>query len=258
MPQIAEAYGSLLAEMGEEDQAIAVLRKVVSMSPDEGHEKYMYLGQLLEGEEAVAMTRKGIEVLQRLLDRTIADEGEAGKKEEGHAKVDKEEEEEEEEAADMDGVERDGQDGDEDEDAGPVSVEDLRGGLCSALCSLAEMVMEQAESLDPGSEVCEEVEALLRRATATCSSSPEPGQALASLRYEQGRPEEALGLLRGSMKLWFKEDAEEGEEGGEEAMEDEEDEGGVLPSYEFRFECAKLLLELDDHTDTAVAVRSPL
>ena len=110
-----------------------------------------------------------------------------------------------------------------------------------------------------------QVEALLARASSTCSSSPEPGQALASLRYEQGRPEEALGHLRGSMKLWFRAGEEAAADGGAEegegagagaAMDLESDEGDPedLPSYEFRFECAKLLLELDDSTETAIAV----
>jgi Flp pilus assembly protein TadD len=61
--QVAEAYGSLLAEMGDEEKAVSVLMKVVALSPEEGHEKYLYLGQLLEGEEAVTMTRKGSSTL---------------------------------------------------------------------------------------------------------------------------------------------------------------------------------------------------
>lgn len=43
------------------------------------------------------------------------------------------------------------------------------------------------------------------------------------------------------------------EEGSEEGEEDEE-----LPSYEFRFECAKLLLELDDTTEVAIEVLEDL
>jgi hypothetical protein len=36
--------------------------------------------------------------------------------------------------------------------------------------------------------------------------------------------------------------------------EDEEDDDNSMPSYEFRFECAKMLLELDDTTETAIQV----
>jgi kinesin family protein 5 len=42
------------------------LQKAVALSPDTGFEKYMYLGQLLEGEEAVAATQKGVELLQQV------------------------------------------------------------------------------------------------------------------------------------------------------------------------------------------------
>ncbi len=39
---------------------------------------------------------------------------------------------------------------------------------------------------------------------------------------------------------------------------DGEDEEDDIPSFEFRFECAKLLLELDESTETAVGVLSAL
>ena len=35
----------------------------MSLSPDEGHAKYLYLGQLTSGEEAIAHLTKGIEIL---------------------------------------------------------------------------------------------------------------------------------------------------------------------------------------------------
>jgi hypothetical protein len=46
---------------------------------------------------------------------------------------------------------------------------------------------------------------------------------------------------------------------GTEATQDEdahEAGGDGLPSYEFRLECCKLLIELDESTDTAIEVRS--
>lgn len=45
----------------------------------------------------------------------------------------------------------------------------------------------------------------------------------------------------------------DGSDSGSE-WEDEDDEDDGLPSYEFRFECAKMLLELEDTVDTAIQV----
>ena len=162
---MAEAYGSLLAEMGEEEQAISVLRKVVALSPEEGHEKYLYLGQLLEGDEAVAMTRKGVDLLQLLLDQAQAEAagsagGEGGIS--GRQKTEKrggdDDDEDEEADEDMAGVEKGEVGEEEEEEDGPPTVEELSQGLCAALCSLAEMVMGQAEDgLEAGGTACTEV-----------------------------------------------------------------------------------------------------
>lgn len=38
----------------------------MQLSPDVGFEKYMYLGQLLEGQQALAATQKGVELLQQV------------------------------------------------------------------------------------------------------------------------------------------------------------------------------------------------
>lgn len=43
------------------------LQRAVQLSPDTGFEKYMYLGQLLQGEEALTATQKGVELLQQVI-----------------------------------------------------------------------------------------------------------------------------------------------------------------------------------------------
>lgn len=93
-----------------------------------------------------------------------------------------------------------------------------------------------------------------------------------SLRYEQGRAGEALVLLNDSMKKWFRPDAEDNDVGDGDADNDDQEMGEgagpagasdvcsddddvrIQPSYEFRFECAKLLLELSDTTEVAIQV----
>lgn len=220
--EIADTYGCLLAECGHEEKAVAALRRSVELSPNAGHEKYLYLGQLLDGEEAIAAVAKGVEVLDLRL---------------SHA--------------------------DEDERSVEISQE-----LSRALCSKAELLLSNSLEVE---SICLEVESLLTRAAAIDSTNPEPAQVLSSLRIEQGRPEEAFAMLRKSMSLWFHPDSSTSPEahGSEEdvgmesaevdlthgtAARGTELEEEQLPAYEFRIETVKLLLELDDTTETALEV----
>jgi hypothetical protein len=101
-----------------------------------------------------------------------------------------------------------------------------------------------------------------------------PGQALASLRVEQGRPDEALAALQQSMALWYvpHPDSTQGKEAAAANTADAAKSGAKqgasgkqrasltadeLPSYEFRLETVKLLLELEDTIETAAEVHSP-
>ena len=43
------------------------MQAAVELSPEEGHLKYLYLGQMREGEEAVSYLSKGIEIMTREL-----------------------------------------------------------------------------------------------------------------------------------------------------------------------------------------------
>eukprot|EP00775_Hariotina_reticulata_P004798 gene4798-5048_t len=242
--EVLDAYGALLAELGQIDEAVQALQKAVTLSPDDGFEKYMYLGQLLQGEAALAAAQKGVDVLQLDLESSKQGEG-----------------------------------------AGGGGSQRIRKQLAQALCSLAEMRIGAADEV---TEVSTEAESLLQQARAADPESPEPLQALASLRYEQGQAEEALQLLRQSLALWLKPQPEfkmlskpvtlseeemednderqqrlqggcnEDDEDEDWADEDKEDEENKLPSYEFRFECAKMLLELEDTTDTAIQVLEDL
>ena len=146
-------------------------------------------------------------------------------------------------------------------------MEELNGLLAGALCSLAEgLIGEAAPAVDT---VAEEARALLGRASRLTPHSPEPlqvrrcvaallfaphaeccapvSQALAGLLAEQGHADEALAVLHQSLALWLP-PAEEA------AAEEREERDLDPPSLEFRFDTAKLLLDLDHSTDTAVRV----
>ena len=91
-----------------------------------------------------------------------------------------------------------------------------------------------------------------------------PEQAVASLRVEQGRPDEALAALQQSMALWYvpHPDSTQGKEAAAGKVANGGNSGGKraaltaeeLPSYEFRLETVKLLLELEDTIETAAEV----
>lgn len=49
--------------------SLQVFLRAVELSPDEGHNKYMYLGQIHSGQEAVDYYTKGIQVLLSALDK---------------------------------------------------------------------------------------------------------------------------------------------------------------------------------------------
>ena len=177
------------------------------LRPNEGYEKFMYLGQLLDdGVAAATCTRQGLAIIE-----FQAAHGDA----------------------------------------------DAEDRMCGACCALAEQLLATADDVE---DVAEECDSLLRRASEADPSSAEPLQVMASLRSQQGRSEEALEALRQSIAQWRSRrggrdvdpDAEDGEDMAEEHM------GEYDVSFEFRFETAKLLLELDENTDEAIDVLEEL
>eukprot|EP00798_Chlamydomonas_sp_ICE-L_P014213 gene14213-20183_t len=239
--EVLEAYGSLLAEIGDEKEAVASLQSAVQLCPDAGHEKYMYLGQLVEpGEEAAGYISKGIALLQKQVDEATsataaatanAAAPQAGTSGGGKKKTSAERAVAAKAARSVEAVSE-----------AQEAEEELRSELCGGLCALAEMRVQMAHvaavaaavaaATAPGQDGSDlavsidahaagEVEQLLERAKLVSPISPEPDQALASLRNEQGNPDAALEALRRSM---------------------------------FRFECAKLLLELDESAKNAIQV----
>lgn len=140
----------------------------------------------------------------------------------------------------------------------PRPSEESRGALSQGLCSLAEGLLSESASCE---EVSGECRQLLDRAAALAPHSPEPLQALAALRALMGFPEEALALLRQSLARWLPSEAaaDQGDARlADAALPQPLSPFAEPPGFAFRFETAKLLLELDDSTATAVRVLEEL
>lgn len=61
--EVLETAGAVFLETGDTQKAKTCFENAVRISPEDGHSKYMNLGQLLEGQEAVAAYNKGIELM---------------------------------------------------------------------------------------------------------------------------------------------------------------------------------------------------
>ena len=162
-----DAYGSFLAEYvpHKRQEAIEYLKRACELAPTSGFEKFMYLGQVLD---ACGRAREA-EAAMRAGVEILRNENDV-----------------------------------------------LNGNgefLTSALCSLAELLMGLIHDDDDMMDACyasasalpelSEVEALLEQAiTSSNGNSPEPLQGMCGLRVLQGREEEALDLLKASLKLW--------------------------------------------------------
>jgi len=244
-PQVAETLGGVLAETGEAEEAVAVLRTAVALSPNAGFEKYMYLGQLLSGAEGIAHLRHGVALLNEAAAAGCAAAHSAPHKATRlpipaltHATSTQEL------ARRSRGAERAA--------CGRTVLAGGRahrggcaggghrggGGARAAGPRLA------AHATQPGAAAG----APLRRCAvsvrhAECCAPV--SQALAGLLAEQGHADEALAVLHQSLALWLP---------PAEAAEEEEERGIDPPSLEFRFDTAKLLLDLDHSTETAVRV----
>lgn len=211
--------------MGQIDQAVAVFKRAVELSPYAGHEKYMYLSQLVDGPESLEYSSRGIELLKRACAC-------------------------------------------EEEDA--QYAEDLRGQLCQAICSTVETMLNIPEFLSSSSHPgrAEDAARMLEEAQASSPQSPEPAQVKASLLVEVGgREEEARAALRHSMSLWYVRPeslcgGDQDEQGGGMEVDGRDGtgaeshlrEGCAPPSFEFRFETAKLIMELEDDARDSLAI----
>ncbi|XP_017281945.1 probable assembly chaperone of rpl4 isoform X2 [Kryptolebias marmoratus] len=67
--QALDMLGNICSELGDIQKAKEVFLRAVELSPDDGHSKYMYLGQIHTGQEAVDYYTRGIQVLMSALEK---------------------------------------------------------------------------------------------------------------------------------------------------------------------------------------------
>jgi len=60
-----ETMGNIYAELGNADSAKQYYMKAVALQPNDGHVKYLYLGQLSEGAEAIKFYNTAIDIMKR-------------------------------------------------------------------------------------------------------------------------------------------------------------------------------------------------
>ncbi|KAG7469994.1 hypothetical protein MATL_G00134940 [Megalops atlanticus] len=190
--------------------------KAVELSPEEGHSKYMYLGQIHTGMEAVQYFTKGIEVMLNALEESTQSAAGA--------------------AAAL-------PDSDPAVTAKDVSV---------AFCSVAEIFFTDLCMEEGAADKCKEA---IERALQYDPDNPEALQLMASYLFSTESPQDGKDYLMRSVALWLpsqRKRAEHSLGGREEEEEEEEDEEeerlqNEMPPYESRITTGKLLVEAEEY-----------
>eukprot|EP00731_Ephydatia_muelleri_P007864 Em0004g202a len=159
-----ETAAPILLELGGEEKAYEYLRAAVQLCPDSGYSKYMYLGQMCSGDEAVAYITKGVELMTQLYAKGGEKAGEASS---SSAVISEE-----------------------------VSAEKLSNGYCT----LAEMFLTDCCFLPDAEQRCLEC---CTKAVSIAPQNPEAHQAMASYLLTKGDLEGAKESLVKCLELWL-------------------------------------------------------
>ncbi|XP_056299640.1 uncharacterized protein si:dkey-12j5.1 isoform X2 [Pseudoliparis swirei] len=164
--QALDMQGHICSELGETQKAKGAFLHAVELSPDEGHSKYMYLGQIHTGQEAVNYYTKGIQVLLSTLDKQAQTTAQAGA------------------AAPPD------------EDTELPTAKDV----CVAYCSMAEIYLTDLCMEEGAADKCKE---FIERALQYHHDNPEALQLMASYLFSTERNQEGKEYLLKSVGMWL-------------------------------------------------------
>ncbi|XP_027027675.2 probable assembly chaperone of rpl4 [Tachysurus fulvidraco] len=206
---VLDMLGNICAELGDMDKAKQVFLKAVDLSPEEGHSKYMYLGQIHTGAEAVQYFSKGIEVMLKAMDKQAQEVSSMG-------------------AAAL-------------PSESPITEKDVS----VAFCSVAEIFFTDLCMEEGAAERCKEA---IEKALHYDQNNPEALQLMASYLFSTEKPEEGRDYLIKSVSSWLpsREEEEECSASLEQDEDEEEEEKSKLPPYESRITTSKLLIEVEE------------
>ncbi|XP_041649787.1 probable assembly chaperone of rpl4 isoform X2 [Cheilinus undulatus] len=164
--QALDMLGHIYSELGDTQKAKGVFLRAVELSPDAGHSKYMYLGQIHSGQEALDYYNRGIQVLLSVLEKqeqTTVQAGAAAPPE---------------------------------QDPDLPTVKDVSAAYCSiAEIYLADLCMEEGAA-----DKCKES---IERALQYHYDNPEALQLMASYLFSTERNQEGKEYLLKSVGLWL-------------------------------------------------------
>lgn len=204
--------GELLLGLGDGARARTLLERSAKLAPEDGASKWLYLGQMEEGWQALQHFSKGAELLKAELTARRQGQGQGAQAQEGGLVLDDE-------------------------------TFAIMNQLVSAQCSIAELYLTDLCFEEDAETRCQA--ALDAAVEMDVGGSPEVTQALANLRLSQQKGEDAAVLMLETVKR-LQACQQEDIDGD---MDDEEEEAqpkaGVLPlpNLMFRVQTGKLLLE---------------
>ncbi|XP_028821712.1 probable assembly chaperone of rpl4 [Denticeps clupeoides] len=209
--RILEMLGNICAELGDVDKAKQVFLKAAELSPDQGHSKYMYLGQIHTGREAISYFSKGIEIMTDILEK------------------------------DMQGASPEEAAASASEGGASVSGRDV----CLAFCSVAEIYFTDLCMEDGAADQCKES---ITKALQYDPLNPEALQLMASYLFSTQKTEEGRDYLLKSVSSWLpslRKGSDLSTNEQEESAQGEEP--PPPPPYEARITTSKLLVEAEEH-----------
>ncbi|KAM4601489.1 uncharacterized protein ACJ7VT_021218 [Polymixia lowei] len=205
--QALDMLGHIHSELGDTQKAKGVFLRAVELSPDEGHSKYMYLGQIHTGQEAVDYYTRGIQILLSAMDKQAQTTQELA-----------------------------GAAAPSDKDPELPTAKDV----CVAYCSVAEIYLTDLCMEEGASDKCRES---IEKALHYHHDNPEALQLMANYLFSAERNQEGRDYLMRSVGAWLPalRQREAPLVTEEEHMQNE------IPLYECRITTAKLLVETEEY-----------